>query len=292
MRAGVTCLDMDLSLGDVLHLLDARIGSAADVTPWQPGVLRVCAYEHRASSRADITDLRVLLVADLLARTAELSGLQVFTALIRAGRAASGTAGESDAKALGCHPSPVYASRRLACSQLGGPVDVHVVGPHSEPDLGPDGMILPVGAAAYIGADRGGAAEAGLLASGQRGDPLAVRAVLMSSACQRTASLTQASLTRATGMLRRWRHQIAEWAEWPSRPIPARVMDPLRAAFNGLDTARALALLHDLTADATLPPGAAFETFIHADRVLGLELEREIGRPRGSRPPEADWPGE
>ncbi len=43
----------------------------------------------------------------------------------------------------------------------------------------------------------------------------------------------------------------------------------------------ALALLHDLASGKTLPAGARFETFAYADRVLGVELAREIGQPGG-----------
>jgi hypothetical protein len=32
--------------------------------------------------------------------------------------------------------------------------------------------------------------------------------------------------------------------------------------------------------DASVPTGAKFETFLYADRILGLELAREIGQPR------------
>jgi cysteinyl-tRNA synthetase len=40
-------------------------------------------------------------------------------------------------------------------------------------------------------------------------------------------------------------------------------------------------LLHDLARDADVPAGAKFETFLYADRVLGLDLPCDIGRARG-----------
>ncbi len=43
------------------------------------GLLRVCAFEQ-AAPMFGISDLRVLLVSDLLARAAALQGLQVLTA--------------------------------------------------------------------------------------------------------------------------------------------------------------------------------------------------------------------
>lgn len=39
-----------------------------------------------------------------------------------------------------------------------------------------------------------------------------------------------------------------------------------------------LALLRDLAPDSEVPGGAKFETFLYADRVLGLDLPRDIGR--------------
>jgi hypothetical protein len=39
-----------------------------------------------------------------------------------------------------------------------------------------------------------------------------------------------------------------------------------------------LALLRDLADDDSVPAGARFETFLYADRILGLDLPRDIGR--------------
>jgi cysteinyl-tRNA synthetase len=43
---------------------------------------------------------------------------------------------------------------------------------------------------------------------------------------------------------------------------------------------RVLAVLRDLSLDGDAPAGAKFETFLYADRVLGLDLPSEIGQPR------------
>jgi len=45
-----------------------------------------------------------------------------------------------------------------------------------------------------------------------------------------------------------------------------------------LDIGTVLALLNGLAVDETAPPGPRFETFVYADRVLGLDLPRDIGR--------------
>jgi hypothetical protein len=39
-----------------------------------------------------------------------------------------------------------------------------------------------------------------------------------------------------------------------------------------------LALLRDLAANANVSAGAKFKTFVYADRILGLDLAREVGR--------------
>jgi hypothetical protein len=60
--------------------------------------------------------------------------------------------------------------------------------------------------------------------------------------------------------------------------VPARIAETMRSAFGDLDTVRVLALLRDVAADPDVPAGAKFETFLYADRVLGLDLPRDIGR--------------
>ena len=96
-----------------------------------------------------------------------------------------------------------------------------------------------------------------------------------------SADLTQAMLASARKTVASWRHQVADWAESPSRPIPAQLAETIRDALGALDTTSLLALLHDLAQDADVPAGAKFETFLYADRVLGLDLPRDIGRVRG-----------
>jgi hypothetical protein len=69
----------------------------------------------------------VLLAADLVARVAELGGLQVLTALAIDDPAAAPAALERDAGALGIHPPTVRTTSRDAPSSLGGPIDVRLV---------------------------------------------------------------------------------------------------------------------------------------------------------------------
>jgi hypothetical protein len=273
------------SLEGVLRLLDARTGSPAEVRPARPGVLRVCAHVPQAGAGSGFTALRVLLVADLLARTAELTGLQVLTALEISGPLADQAAAlESDAGALGIHPSAARTSSHDAPSLLGGPIDVHLLGPGAGLDQGQGGLAVTVGAAHLGGADGRLDAAAGRLVAGQGHDPLAVRLALMSFPIHQPADLTDGGLSGARETLAGWRQQVARWAESPSQPMPAHIADTASAAFNDLDTVSALALLRALSLDDSVPAGAKFETFVYADRILGLDLARDIGQPGGGGP--------
>jgi hypothetical protein len=219
------------------------------VRPARPGLLRVCAHlEPRAA--ADLTGLRVLLVADLLLRAAELRRLQVLTVLTSDGQTADV---ERAADALGIH-RPAERAGPGRC----GPADVHLVSGDADVD---GGLVLRVGAA-----------------GGRLGDDaLAARLVLISAQCHEPADLTQTALADARDTVKRWRGLVAQWARSPSRPMPAAVAEQIKAAFGELDTPCVLALLRDLASDDSVPPGARFETFVYADRVLALELPREIG---------------
>ena len=91
-------------------------------------------------------------------------------------------------------------------------------------------------------------------------------------------AISTARLADATRTLGEWRRRVARWAESPSGAIPKPAADTMREAFGNLDTVAVVALLNGLAADETLPPGPRFETFLYADRVLGLNLPGDIGR--------------
>ena len=118
--------------------------------------------------------------------------------------------------------------------------------------------------------------------------------MLLSRSHRQPVKLTQAALADAAKFLGRWRSDVAEWASQPSRPIPPETAGKIRGAFDeDLNTVAALELLHDVESDHDIPPGAKFETFVFVDRVLGLELAREIGRPnRATRVAESSGTGE
>lgn len=273
-----------VSLDTVLRLLDARAGSRIEVRPARAGLLRVCAYVPAAAGKTDITGLRVLLVADVLARAAETRDLQALTAFVFAGPAAAQAAVFERGAALGLHPPAAYGGVREAHAALGGPIDVHLVSDGADADAGQGGVVARVGAAQLrLPGDQDGTMATGVLA-GQENDLLAVRLALLSVPYHQPADLTGDGLADAQETAAGWRRQVAVWAESPSRPIPARIAQALWSAFGDLDTVAALAALRDLTLDAGTPAGAKFETFLSADRVLGLDLPRDIGRTDGGAP--------
>src|SRR3954454_24007313 len=96
-------------------------------------------------------------------------------------------------------------------------------------------------------------------------------------------NLTWDALARAHRRLARWRPRVAEWAESPSTAMCADYVQRLTAAFDDdLDTPSALVALSELEKDADIPAGSKFDPFGWVDRLLGLDLARDVGKPRTS----------
>lgn len=257
----------------MFRVLDDRPGSHAAVSVARPGPLRVYAHVQAGADAADLSGLRVLLTADLLFRVAELGGLQVLTTRAFTGDAAGKAAVERAADALGVHPPALPAV--LAGAWPGGLSGVHVADDAAAGEDDRGGILVRTTTARLTGDAFPDAAAAGLLGGH---DPLAVRLALMSVPRHQTAELTAATLADAARTLSEWRRHVARWAESPSRRIPEPVQAAFRAAFDNLDAGTVLSSLSGLAADETVPPGARFESFVYADRVLGLGLPRDIGR--------------
>ena len=112
-------------------------------------------------------------------------------------------------------------------------------------------------------------------------DPLALRLCFLEHHYRQQMNLTWDTVQAAASMLDRWRRSVADWAEEPSGPMDAASVDAVAAAFDDdLDTARAIQVLRRLERDESVPAGSRFETFAHLDRLLGLDLVRDVGRPR------------
>jgi hypothetical protein len=264
----------------VLRLPDASSGRYEEVRSSRPGLLRVSAHLRPTAAHPDWTGVRVLLVADLLARVAELRGLQVLTVVVFPGDpAAEQGYAERTAGLLDIHPPGVRTSSAAAPAVLGGQPDVHIAGPGSSAGERP-GLVTLVGGIRVRTTGSGEGADLAAEAIPAAADPLAMRLALMSHPSDHAADIDDSALASACDLITQWRDQVAEWAESPSRPMPPHIRSALDAAFGDLDTPTALQLLTGLAAEVDVPEGARFETFAFADRVLGLELARQVGRPR------------
>jgi cysteinyl-tRNA synthetase len=111
-------------------------------------------------------------------------------------------------------------------------------------------------------------------------DPLALRLALLEHRYRQQMNLSWDTLEAADKTLRRWRERVAHWARSPSAAMPRSHADAVTAAFDDdLDTPAGLRALRALERDESVPPGARFEAFAHLDRLLGLDLARDIGKP-------------
>jgi hypothetical protein len=83
----------------------------------------------------------------------------------------------------------------------------------------------------------------------------------------------------AAETLSRWRSLVAHWARSPSGAMSRPHADAITGAFAvDLETPAALRVLAALADDAGVPDGVKFETFAAADRLLGLDLARDVGK--------------
>jgi cysteinyl-tRNA synthetase len=110
-------------------------------------------------------------------------------------------------------------------------------------------------------------------------DPLVLRLAFLEHHYRQQLNLTWTALDSADRTLRRWRDRVAEWATSPSRPMCAQYLTEFTAAVDeDLNTPAALGVLDRLEKDSNISPGSKFETFVHLDQLLGLDLARDIGR--------------
>jgi hypothetical protein len=239
----------------VLRIIDDRTGEPVDAAPARRGLTRVEAH----AAGYDTSALRVLLVADALVRALELGGTPVWALL----------AGERDepelragAAALGIRP---FEESGGGGTGLGEAQVIHVVG---EGGTAPDGVRLSV---APVDSTATGIPD--------EADPTIVRLALLSRRRGAPVRLDTDVLSDSRDTLVRWRRAVADWARQPSRAVPEEVRGELRAAWeDDLDVPGVLRVLGRVeTSD--LPEGARFETYAYADRLLGLELTRDLGSP-------------
>ncbi|MFE1586678.1 hypothetical protein ACFW6Q_13430 [Streptomyces sp. NPDC058737] len=235
----------------MLRIIDARTGEPAPAAPTRRAPTRV---EAHAPGR-DATALRVMLVADMLARALELDGTPVWTVLTGA---EEGERLRKDAAALGIRP---FEDGDTAGHGPGVGQGVRVVG---EAGGARDAVTVAVGPAHPAQPDLA--------------DPDAVRLALLERRHHARVELDAPALDEARHTLARWRRAVADWARHPSRPVPGDVRDRLRAAWeDDLDAPGVLRVLREVETDPNLPDGARFEICAYADRFLGLHLTRDVG---------------
>lgn len=219
-----------------------------------------------------------MVVADVVARTAEEQGLQAFIAHV--GDMGVGEAPrliELARSSLGIRPAVgLAASEAELPTPSNGPTDLHLIGPGLQLHPQAGGMLAAVG---RILADSGADAALSGILSEPAAEPLCIRKALLSAPHYDSADLTMPTLSSERETLRIWRHHVARWAEFPSSPVPPEIKTTIRLFSSQLDTPALMRLLEEVVQDDGAPPGAKFETFIFADRILGLDLGRWIGQP-------------
>lgn len=132
----------------MLRLRDGRTGSYVELAADPSTPLRVWIHGPSAGPGFALADLRVLLVADVLTRSAELRGLQVIAVLTTADLPPGPLAAlERNASALGIHPPAARTSPGEAEAVLGGSADVHVAGYAAGSGDFRDGVLIYVGSA-------------------------------------------------------------------------------------------------------------------------------------------------
>ncbi|MGV9703745.1 hypothetical protein [Streptomyces sp. NPDC003483] len=284
----------------MLRITDARTGETVDAVRARRGLTRVEA--HVAGD--DLSALRVLLVADVLARALELGGTPVVTVAdppaglraladalgIRRAEGERGGAGPAlhvVGTTGGTADGPVADGPAADGPAAGGSPSG---GPPSEGPAPSDGPLSegpapsdedPAGRPAVIPGlpdpERDGVRVEVAPVSGTA-DHALLRMILLATPRGHSLDLAAADLDGSRETLARWRRAVAGWATRPSRPVPEPVRQELRAAWeDDLDVPAVLAVLRRVEHAEDVPDGARFETYAYADRLLGLELTRDIG---------------
>jgi hypothetical protein len=272
----------------VLSLYDTTTREVETVRPGHRRELRVLAVAPALADPGDpdLADLRSWLLPDQLRRTAERRSLvptvcEVF---------APGQTGTEPLAAEVRAALNFYPPARIA--PAGEPVErtVEFAGPGTpafDVGTGDTGWLAGLDVIRYHAAPTGVVGRSDrhpgprrLSEVTARGiDPLTVRLVFMHNRYRAGVEGTWEMLESWDEILTGWRRSVAQWANSPSAAMPARYADAITAAFeDDLMAPMALSELQVLEEDYEVAPGAKFETFAAADRLLGLDLARDIGR--------------
>jgi cysteinyl-tRNA synthetase len=187
----------------------------------------------------------------------------------------------------------------MSLATLGEHIDVHTGGednvfPHHEDEIAQSEAVVGhqvvttwVHGRHLLTGDRKMAKSAGNFTSlrelRERGHrPLAVRLLFLQARYRTPLNFTWDALAGAETTLDRLRSRMAEWARDPragQAPGCAGYEERFwRAVNDDLDTPQALAILHELDRDESLPAAARFTSVAAFDRFLGLDLAAEVGQ--------------
>ena len=119
------------------------------------------------------------------------------------------------------------------------------------------------------------------LASQGHTEPLAARLLFLQSRYRAQMNFTLDALGAAERTLARWRRLVAGWAAGPA-PRSADQTDAFEKRFldalnDDLDTPTVMALVSEVVSTPALAPGDKAGLLLGWDRVLGLDLDREVG---------------
>ncbi|MDV9197419.1 hypothetical protein, partial [Streptomyces sp. Wh19] len=201
----------------MLRITDTRTGHLVEIPAAPRRLLRSCVHLPALGAGTDDgtgigpLHLRVPLIGDVLARTAELNGLQVVTVLttpeLTPDRA---RALDRVMAVLGIHPPTVIGPHRPEAA-LGGPADVHVTAGDTDPGDLADGARIEVGRVDTAVPEQDTAASADSTApaddtsdpadaadpADDTPDPLAVRLLLLGRPYGTPVTVTGAALAGA-----------------------------------------------------------------------------------------------
>lgn len=212
-----------------------------------------------------LTCARVLVVGDVLRRVVEdIHSAQVLAAVITNNASDGEQVWRSE---LMVRPVVgVFTTEAEAEAGLGKSLDltITVAGPEDAPaPSAPAVEVAPVRTAVPL--------------SGT--EPATTRFALAAVNHEHQLTMTASLLERSQVVLDRWRGRVAQWSRQPSRPIPPAWRSAVIAAFDhGLDVARVVALMTELENREDLESGAKFEAFAYVDRVLAVDLVRDLSR--------------
>jgi hypothetical protein len=297
----------------MLRLRDGRTGELTDVLPAGQRQLRILVLRPGDGTGAGgVGLLRAYLTADLLRRAAEVSGLLPGVSDLLPGAAHQPEPARQGDQEAAAHRDQAGQAKAAAEAELRSACDALNIHPPRETFHGPAPAGTPpfdvgvgVGAAARASAPGAqevtnwarlwisvagqppafGEAPSEATASGPRemlgrgSQPGAVRLRLLQHGYGDPVAGGLQADGDAAQILTRWWSLVAHWARSPSGAMSRRHAEAIRDAFAAdLDTMTALGVLGELADDPDVPDGVKFETFAAADRLLGLDLARDIGK--------------